>query len=397
MAWRLEKSVVGGWLDNRQRGRVCGEIALVGRNDPVRLDLRGNANPDLAGCRIEFTNPHPEPGEPTNLAPLQTGHPGDITASRKVRVLDVPLEEAGRLGKAGQPIPEHRANALYVEWFSRNNGRVVIETTAFEVRVSAPVWRMTRQEIADHAKGVQEAMRTWMEQLDAAVQAEAPAYNPADEEPMDEFGWEKFLRESDRGTERYGKLLEKYMEHPQRDQIIAREMGWTWLEEAQDADEKGVYDDEKLAGVDEESFEIEPNPLTEGRDWVRGRDGRPVHPLVLKAHTLSHELWQDCGCAGLPEEKRNPLLDEMVFNTQCVCAKLAGALHSLPYDVHDAGFVVAMLKRILPYVNQALECETQARAAHLLGTAQLDRFRNDLFVVRDGMLALMERFRRDVS
>src|SRR5438270_11128778 len=42
----------------------------------------------------------------------------------------------------------------------------------------------------------------------------------------DEYDWERFLRQQDQRTEKYMELLEKYIDDPQRDEIIAREMGW---------------------------------------------------------------------------------------------------------------------------------------------------------------------------
>ena len=35
------------------------------------------------------------------------------------------------------------------------------------------------------------------------------------------------------------ELLEKYLDHPQRDQIIAREMGWTQLLERRHLERRG--------------------------------------------------------------------------------------------------------------------------------------------------------------
>ena len=46
------------------------------------------------------------------------------------------------------------------------------------------------------------------------------------EEVWDEYVWERFLQEQDRNTEKYFRLLETYMDHPNRDEIIAEEMGW---------------------------------------------------------------------------------------------------------------------------------------------------------------------------
>ena len=58
-----------------------------------------------------------------------------------------------------------------------------------------------------------------------------------DQEPervWDEYDWERFLQQQDHKTEKYMELLEKYLDDPQRDQIIAQEMGWTQLLEAKD-------------------------------------------------------------------------------------------------------------------------------------------------------------------
>ncbi len=65
MAFRIHDSVVRGEIDNRVKGIVRGKIWVEGRDDPVLLELKGNAWPDLAGCLLTFTNPLkriPHPG-----------------------------------------------------------------------------------------------------------------------------------------------------------------------------------------------------------------------------------------------------------------------------------------------------------------------------------------------
>jgi len=64
--------------------------------------------------------------------------------------------------------------------------------------------------------------------------------DPENEQPLDEFGYEKLMRESDARTDKYIELLKKYEGHPDQEKIVAREMGWTWLEEALEADERGA-------------------------------------------------------------------------------------------------------------------------------------------------------------
>src|SRR3954454_13513760 len=132
MALRINRSVIRGEIDNRTKGRVAGSILLIGCEEAVTLCLDGNCWPDLAGCLLRFENPDPRPAEEEHseaVAVEQSGVAGDITASRKVRVFDVPLTEALATSRAGGKPPEHLANSLYIEWFSEFNGRVVIETT----------------------------------------------------------------------------------------------------------------------------------------------------------------------------------------------------------------------------------------------------------------------------
>src|SRR6266513_3892472 len=60
------------------------------------------------------------------------------------------------------------------------------------------------------------------------------AYEPEPDRVWDEYDWERFLQQQDYKTEKYMELLEKYLDDPNRDQIIAREMGWTQCLEGKD-------------------------------------------------------------------------------------------------------------------------------------------------------------------
>ena len=51
----------------------------------------------------------------------------------------------------------------------------------------------------------------------------------SDNEIWDEFKWEEFMKEQDKKLDRYMELFYRYQDDPNCDEIIAREMGWTWL------------------------------------------------------------------------------------------------------------------------------------------------------------------------
>ena len=171
MAFRIHDSVARGEIDNRAKGIVRGKIWLAGRDGPIVLELKGNAWPDLAGCLLTFTNPQKLLPHPhlASLHSIQRGSIGDLTASRKVRVFDVPLEEALAMIRRKEKPPEHMANSLYLEWFSEANGRVVIESASYDLAISAPEWRMTPKEEAERAKQAAAGMADFMKRLNAAV------------------------------------------------------------------------------------------------------------------------------------------------------------------------------------------------------------------------------------
>jgi len=183
MAFRIHDSVVRGEIDNRTKGVVHGKIWVEGRAEPVVLDLQGNAWPDLAGCLLTFTNPQKRTPHAhlDSLHPIQRGGIGDLTASRKVRVFDVPLEEALEMFHRKEKPPEHLANCLYLEWFSEANGRVVIESADYEIAISPPEWRMTAEENAHRAKQAAEGMSDFMGRLTEAIEREQGQKDPEQE------------------------------------------------------------------------------------------------------------------------------------------------------------------------------------------------------------------------
>ncbi len=172
MAFRIHDSVVRGEIDNRVKGLVRGKIWVHGRKEPVVLELKGNAWPDLAGCLLKFTNPSKPDPHPhlETLNPIQEGQIGDITASRKVRVFDIPLEEAYAMCKHGEKPPEHMANSVYLEWFSEQNGRVVVESADYQLDVSAPEWQLTAEENEERARQAAEGMSWFMQKLSQAIE-----------------------------------------------------------------------------------------------------------------------------------------------------------------------------------------------------------------------------------
>lgn len=161
MAWRITDLVESGEIDNTQRDRVFGWIRLTGRAEPLRLELSGNCHPDLAGWRFRVVRVEPVPkwAEETNIDGLstdQTGQAGDITADQLLQHYECPVEELLARIRAGEPPPTDLRKALYLEWYSERNGRVVIQSTRLAVeRLGERAFELTEEDLRRKAEAAQ--------------------------------------------------------------------------------------------------------------------------------------------------------------------------------------------------------------------------------------------------
>jgi len=400
MAWRIHDSVIRGIVDNREKGRVRGQLWFDGLDEPVVLDLEGNCWPDLAGCLLEFKNPLktiPLRKDAT-MALLQDGSAGDITASRKVRVFDIPVEEAYIMCKRGEKPPEHMANCLYLEWFSVRNGRVVIESTDFELTISAPEWRMTPQEDEERARQAASGMANFMQKLTEAIETHQQGQKDPDEE-WDEHDYERFMKESDARTDKYMELLEKYGDSDEAEEKIAKEMDWDHDDE--EADDGGAEGErmsvEEINRICEEAAnapEPEPEPHLEGIDWIRTEDGDIRHPLQHRCFESAMRLWDECDELGLDDSEDEDQVT-LITEFQIASVKLGGALSGIArgQGPRDGAFTVAYLKRALDHLHKAQAGLEAVAPKKLLPEEIVNRTRKEMLEIRQEILDLMDKFR----
>lgn len=391
MAWRIHDSVLRGELNNRTRGRVRGRLWIHGVSSPVELDLEGNACADLAGCELRFENPGPTTPlrGASGLAPVQRGRVGDLTASRKVQVFDVPVEEALRQLRDGGTPPEHLANCLYLEWFSRENGRMVVESADYRLTLSTPDWRLTPEEETARQQTAADGWTEFLQGLSEAIAREqAKIPEGKDTGQWDEHDYEQYLRESDARTEKLMALFDRYEGHPDSEAIIAREMGWSISGmEADPFREPGLepLDAATLRG---------PDPATEGVDWVRNEAGVAVHPLYLRCHRAGRAAWD--AVDQMSEAVQNdPDVSDFLCEFHLTTARLAGALNGLPYgrDQSEPAFRVACLKRCLGHVDAADAAAVRIEARSLLPAPTLETARASLSALRLEIQGLIREFR----
>jgi hypothetical protein len=214
------------------------------------------------------------------------------------------------------------------------------------------------------------------------VRVDSQCYNTKSEKDvreLDEFEWEKMLRESDQRTDKFQELFEKYEDHPDRDQIIVKEMGWDkHAEHTEDGDEKWLED---------------PNISLPESDWDESAfpdddDIDLSHPLVEEVTVYSIRLWRDY---NVSDDTTHDAISSMVFNVQTLGSKLAGAL---TVDYSDPGLAVALLKRAMVYLNDCLKDLQTIADEYLIPESDIEAIRDRMFQFREEIINLMESFRR---
>ncbi len=394
MAWRLDESVEHGMIDNTVEGTTTGKIWLAGRDEPLILSLNGDCWRDLAGTLLEFENPTPKVCNETNsLDTEQTGIVGDITASQKARVPQIPEEQINEYYRQNREIPCEWKNVLYLEWFSEINGRVLIEAPNYRMRISEHVWEMDQDLEEAQKLANMNSMRDFLAQMIQRSETDEAADTSKTKNQrseLNEYEWEERLKESDRLTDAYQEVLEKYIDDPDAERKEAFVMGWDGLLGAMaDREESEDFDDDDF---DEEDGDW--NSVTGEEDFYHDGIARDddeleyTHPLQVHAQQISLRAFEilgsDCDSDSGPSY-------ELTSNLLRISTKLAGVLNDRSSGHQpEAGFVLAVLKRCLNWINEAVGACQQLieEAKDLNQIAALEQLRADIFSIRDGILEI---------
>ncbi len=202
------------------------------------------------------------------------------------------------------------------------------------------------------------------------------------ERVWDEFKWERFLQEQDEKTEKYMELMEKYVDDPRRDEIIAREMGWPeLLDTTEQAEEIEALADEDWIS-DDDTYSI-------GDDQLIEPDGFEDHALYKAAFGLT--IWIDQLFDDHPSLQNNPGAIKLATHSALASAKLAAALSD--DDADEIGMTIAYLKRALKAIMTSMEGAAQLLAQKQISPTQHNALEQRLFQVRDGIISLMGTYR----
>jgi hypothetical protein len=403
MAWRITDYVEHGEIDNRSRDQVTGRIWIRGLDEPIRLELEGNAWRDLAGQRLCFRNPAPKP-IPEHLSDIaleQIGVVGDITAARKVKVLDIPDGELEHYYKNKLPMPYHWGNCLYLEWHSQRNGRVVIEATEYELTVEPEAaWQMSEAEEAEQHTANAAAMTNFLDRIVEAAEAAADDVDDAD----DDLPQSNAEAVADAEAARMDLLLDRVTARMDREGCDEDDFEDILEEECERLrKERGEPEPDPTPPMDDAEREALFARINEATEAALNGEAEPIehkdHPLVTHCHELGSRLHKTIqNKHWLPEDahEEHPL-NELVHGVWFASAKLAGALNGdpgdWPPDSMTAGNTLVRLKKARGYLNDAIGGLNAADAEKLTDPAWLQTLRQELDGLQQTTQSLIDEVR----
>ncbi len=197
------------------------------------------------------------------------------------------------------------------------------------------------------------------------------------EQEWDEYAWERFLRNQELRAERYMELLEKYVDHPERDALIAREMGWFDAASAGDP----LFSQLEFPGCGEGE---EAEDLTES--VVDAQEEEEPHPLYQAAFDLCFWLESSFSARG-ERAASHPAAMELGRQAYVMSSRLSSALEGA--EGMEVGMVIAYLKRALRGATLALNAYAEVHREQLLGRVRDRRLREKLFYIRDSVVSLI--------
>ncbi len=219
-------------------------------------------------------------------------------------------------------------------------------------------------------------------------------------ELWDEYEWERFLQQQDRKTDQYFALFEKYSDHPDRDEIIAREMGWNHvMDDSDDEEEEASEEWETLIefSADDDEDEEDDEDGEDELEVVDAEDGEEDEEfdelqnseVYLQSMELNRRVF--ALVEGRDALKDNPLAVEMASRVAICGAKLAAALCGDDYS--EVGMTIAYLKRSLKAATDSLNAAYRLHEAGQMAQTDLESLTEMLFPIREKIVDMMGEYR----
>jgi hypothetical protein len=233
--------------------------------------------------------------------------------------------------------------------------------------------------------------------------------------PWNEDEWEAFMKESDLRSARFGEILETVMDHPDRDALIDRHMGWDEPDEPDDAhdserepgfDPKAIMD-QAAADFEAEKAERErlgqpPNDPLGQEEGLDDERRIPAYKLANEVGLRVHHALQPYMKARVPEDVENwdrdeidERLGEAYIGCMIAAAKIIGG-DAMGYEDEVLCGNIANCKRGLAGADQAEAALVWLREKNALPAELVDQLLPDVRAVQQAVRERIEELRKGV-
>ena len=239
-----------------------------------------------------------------------------------------------------------------------------------------------------------------------------------DDRPWNEEQWEAFMKEGDLRAARFGEILETVMDDPDRDRIVARQMGWTHIEEMLDEKERleaegGEEDENEEVDLEgdldtDDSAEAEvdaDSPVKDPFADEEEEDERaiPAYKLANQVGMRIHEALQPYMEARAPQDpdeewdrdETDERMGEAYIGCMIAAAKVIGG-HAMGYEDDVLCGNIANCKRGLAGADQCEKALLWLRETGALPAELVDKLLPDVRAVQQAVRERIEELRKGV-
>ena len=218
------------------------------------------------------------------------------------------------------------------------------------------------------------------------------SYEPDDELPWTEDQWEAFMKRSDVRSAKFGELFETLREHPDREDIIAKEMGWDRM--------RGQLDEEEAAARVEEWNRIceeavnDPDIQRQMEESDRELEALPAYQ---KANEFALNVYQKLEpfFAEKDDEEADDDLVDLFGSSHTIGVKIAGG-HGIGYEDDAICGNIVNCKRALKAAEESIESLNALRQKDVVPTELLEEFMRDAEDTRRLVADHIEELRKRV-
>jgi len=206
-----------------------------------------------------------------------------------------------------------------------------------------------------------------------------PVHNSPSREDWDEHDWERFLQRADVRAAKFQELFETLLNHPDRDRIIAREMGWEHNQREWGCDTRDCascdmrFDCEayEMLRLMSEPESVEEDPDTESL-IACFEEVREI-PAYRVANDFAGRL-EDALRRHAPQSISNEEVRNILFAAQMAPAQIAGG-HGIGYDRDSLCGNIANCKRALHSFSGCLDSLHELQERQVLPPSTVNELR----------------------